>query len=76
MLPICVPELIDASGSLLAFNLVAKLSFQTNFEQCHKFGGMYVQKFVEVDAKPVSAAVMMCSVPPSGNAAIVSRFIR
>ena len=42
----------------------------------HSFGGMYVQKFIEANARPLSAAVMMCSVPPSGNAAIVSRFIR
>jgi pimeloyl-ACP methyl ester carboxylesterase len=42
----------------------------------HSFGGAYVQKVLERGDAAVVGAVLLCSVPPSGNTAMIWRFIR
>lgn len=41
----------------------------------HSYGGAYVQKLLE-QGEPALGAVLLCSVPPSGNGAMVWRFLR
>lgn len=41
----------------------------------HSFGGASCLKYLEAGG-PASGAVLLCSVPPSGNAAMVGRFLR
>jgi pimeloyl-ACP methyl ester carboxylesterase len=42
----------------------------------HSFGGAYVQKLLEQGDAQVAGAVLLCSVPPSGNGAMIWRFLR
>jgi len=42
----------------------------------HSFGGAYVQKLLERGEPAAAGAVLLCSVPPSGNGAMIWRFLR
>jgi pimeloyl-ACP methyl ester carboxylesterase len=42
----------------------------------HSFGGAYVQKMLQRGETSLLGAVLLCSVPPTGNSAMIWRFLR
>lgn len=44
----------------------------------HSFAGIILQRLIQLRPKdlPLSGAVFLCSVPPTGNSAMVGRFLR
>lgn len=80
-----IKDVTDVLDSLFNSSRIDKDTMSSSLPQAispvlisHSFGGMVTMKALEDEAfrEKISAVVLMCSVPPSGNAPMISRFMK